>query len=350
MQQKRIALISAIFICLVVGTLLFLRYLLPPTTSISTNSTLTPIRIGWQIPWATQGQLVQVLKHSDILQSKGLEPEYKGFSYGGPLNEAALANGVDVVLTADQPMATLLSKNPNWIIIGRLMYNRVSLYVPPNSPIQTTSDLKGKTVAMPFGAAAQRFAFFEQQRAGLSPEKDVKNRNLAMEEQAALLQDPRAKKWGDIDALAGFDPYPAIFEDRGVIRTLSVGRIVSIIAISKPFADAHPEAATQLRNAFAEAYSQYRTNPIQANQWFRDESKLTASDSVLSLAASLEPNAAPSTTSEIRMTFTELDLASLQEAADFLKNQGLITQEVIMKDHIDSSALPPKEATGTTAE
>ena len=126
--------------------------------------------------------------------------------------------------------------------------------------------------------------------------------------------------------------------------------IVSIIAISKPFADAHPEAATQLRNAFAEAYSQYRTNPIQANQWFRDESKLTASDSVLSLAASLEPNAAPSTTSEIRMTFTELDLASLQEAADFLKNQGLITQEVIMKDHIDSSALPPKEATGTTAE
>jgi ABC-type nitrate/sulfonate/bicarbonate transport system substrate-binding protein len=338
MPIKRIALLSVIFVCLlIVASLINRRSSLPVPTSIA--PTKTSIRIGWQTPWATQGQLVQILKHTDILQREGLQPEFKGFSYGGPLNEAAMANLVDVILTADQPMATLLSKNPHWVIVGRLMYNRVSLYVPPNSPIKSIADLKGKTVAMPVGAAAQRFALLSEQQFGLSPEKDVKNINLAMEEQAALLQDPQATKWGEIDALAGFDPSPAIFEERGVIRTLAVGKVVSVIAVSQEYADAHPKIAEQLRTAFAEAYAQHKTDPRQANQWFRDESALTVSDASLSLAASLEPNLSPTSTVGIRMSFTEDDLSSLQEAADFLKSQGLIKQEVVMKNHVDPEAI-----------
>ena len=129
-----------------------------PTAPAKNEEVLIPIRVGWQVPWATEGQLVQTLKHTEILKNHGLTGDFKGFDYGGPLNEAALAKQVDVIFTADQPAATLLSKNPNWKIIGRLMYNRVSLYVPPKSPIETSKDLKGKTVAMPFGAAAQRMA------------------------------------------------------------------------------------------------------------------------------------------------------------------------------------------------
>ncbi len=34
---------------------------------------LTKLRIGWQVPWATQGQLVQILKHTDILEKNGLK-------------------------------------------------------------------------------------------------------------------------------------------------------------------------------------------------------------------------------------------------------------------------------------
>ena len=104
----------------------------------------TKIRIGWQIPWATEGQLTQILKNTELLKNNGLEGEFKGFSYGGPLNEAALAGEVDVIFTADQPIATLLTKGHDWTIIGRLMYNRVSLYVPSKSPIKEISELKGK--------------------------------------------------------------------------------------------------------------------------------------------------------------------------------------------------------------
>ena len=88
--------------------------------------TSTKLRIGWQIPWATQGQIVQIWKHTDILKKNGIEAEFVGKTFGPQLNELALAGEIDVVLTADQPAATLFSKEKGWVGIGRLMYNRTS--------------------------------------------------------------------------------------------------------------------------------------------------------------------------------------------------------------------------------
>ena len=50
-----------------------------------------PVRIGWQIPLATQGQVVQVLKRTTLLEQHGLDAKFVSFSYGGPQSEAALA-------------------------------------------------------------------------------------------------------------------------------------------------------------------------------------------------------------------------------------------------------------------
>ncbi len=62
-----------------------------------------PIRLGWHVPWATQGQLVMGLKYTNIPKLVAIELDFIGFSYGGPLNHAALSGKVDVLLTADQP-------------------------------------------------------------------------------------------------------------------------------------------------------------------------------------------------------------------------------------------------------
>ena len=66
-----------------------------------------PIRIGWQTTWATQGQLAVILMKTDILRSAGFEPEFVGFSYGGPLNEGALAGEVDVAEGLDQALVDI---------------------------------------------------------------------------------------------------------------------------------------------------------------------------------------------------------------------------------------------------
>ena len=303
------------------------------------DTELINLRVGWQIPWATQGQLAQILKHTGILEKNGLKAEYKGFNYGPPLNEAALAGEVDVIFTADQPAATLLSKNSNWVIIGRLMYNRVSLYVPPKSPIKTVVDLKGKTVGMPFGAAAQRMALKAEKDAGLDPKRDVDNVNLDIYEQSDLVRDPNATKWGNMDALAGFDPTPAIFEEKGLIKTLAVGKVVSVIVMSKEYIQKNPEAPVKFLKAFHAAYDYYRNNVSIANEWFTTESKLTITPKALEIAASIEPNLSVKSASEIRLGFTNDDYNILQEAADFIYDQSLVKTKVIMKDHIDLSYL-----------
>ncbi|MBT4277562.1 ABC transporter substrate-binding protein [Candidatus Falkowbacteria bacterium] len=300
---------------------------------------LTKVRIGWQIPWATEGQLTQILKHTDLLKDNNLEGDFKGFSYGGPLNEAALAGEVDVVFTADQPAAMLLNKNPEWTIIARLMYNRTSLYVPPKSDIQDVVGLKGKTVAMPFGAAAQRMALAEEQKAGLDPKIDVNNINLGIYEQSDLVKDPEATKWGEIDALAGFDPTPAILEEKGLVRNLAVGKIVSVILMNNEYIKNNPDAPKQFLTAFNGAYKFYRNNIEQSDTWFAEEAKLDITPKALEIAASIEPNVNANSDEEIYIDFKEEDYAIMQEAADFLFGQEMIDKQITMKDYIDLSYL-----------
>ena len=298
---------------------------------------LAHVRIGWQTPWATQGQLTQILKHTDILKNNEIEGDFKGFTYGSPLNEAALAGEVDIIFTADQPAATLLAKDEKWTIIGRLMYNRVSLYVPPMSPITTLADLKGKTVAMPFGAAAQRVALKAEQDAGLDPKVDVNNINLGIYEQSDLVRDPNAKKWGTIDAMAGFDPTPAIFEEKGLVKNLHVGKVVSVIVVSNDFINRNPDSVSRFLKAFSEAYDYYRNNISQADTWFVAESGLDITPRALEIAADVEPNLKVTSKNEIRIGFNDEDYKIMQEAADFIFDQGLVKKRVIMREHVDTS-------------
>lgn len=297
---------------------------------------LAQVRIGWQTPWATQGQLTEILKHTDILKNNNIEADFKGFSSGAPLNEAAVVGDVDIIFTADQPVATLIAKSNKWTIVGRLMYNRVSLYVPPQSPIKTVADLKGKTVAMPFGAAAQRYALKAEQDAGLNPQKDVNNINLGIYEQSDLVRDPSASKWGSIDAMAGFDPTPAIFEEKGLVRNLGVGKVTSVIAVSNDLITRDPNVVTRFLKAFNEAYDYYRTNIAQADEWFIADSGMDVTPVALAIASNVEPNLQASSMGGIRIGFLDEDYTSLQDAADFIFNQGLVKTRVIMKDHINT--------------
>ena len=335
--MKKILIFFILLIILLVPVFLYISRINKEITIMVSNS--TEIRIGWQIPWATQGQLAQVLKNTDILKKYGLHGNFKGFSSGAPLNEAALAGDIDVLFTADQPAATLLAKNPNWVIIGRLMYNRVSLYVPPLSPINSVADLKGKTVAMPFGAAAQRMALKAEKDAGLDLKKDVNNINLDIYEQSDLVRDLNSVKWGSIDAMAGFDPTPAIFEEKGLIKVLQTGKVVSLIVMSNKFIEKNPNAPVQFLKAFYDAYDYYRNNITKADNWFKNEAKLDITPKALEISASIEPNLKIKSKSDIKINLTNEDLTIMQEAADFIFDQGLVKNRVEMKNFVDLSYL-----------
>lgn len=278
------------------------------------------LRIGWQVPWATQGQLVQILKHTDILAKNGLTAEFVGRTYGPVLNEIALAGDIDVVLTADQPAAALFSKDKGWIGIGRLMYNRTLTYVPPKSTIKDIKGLKGKTIGIPIGAAAERVTNEALVRNGLDPKKDVRILNVGIRDQGPMvLKGKSAAAWGTLDALSGFDPTPAIFESKKLIRVLDVGKVCSLVLMNQNFIDAHPGVAQNMMQALFDAYDYYRRNVAQANTWFMEEARLSEADQeACNIAASIEPNVAAKSRDAIRVTFTEEDFDIMQRGADFL--------------------------------
>lgn len=278
------------------------------------------LRIGWQVPWATQGQLVQILKHTDILEKNGLEAEFVGRTYGPVLNEIALAGDIEVVLTADQPAAVLFSKNRGWIGVGRLMYNRTLTYAPPASAVGRLEDLRGKTIGIPIGAAAERITVAALERAGLDPKKDVKIINLGIREQGPLvLKNDDSSRWGNIDALSGFDPTPAIFEAAGKIKVLDVGKVCSLVLMNENFIARNPGVAERMMQAMFDAYDYYRQNVRQANDWFMEEAGLKGADhKACDVAASIEPNVSAKTRREIRVTLSEDDYRILDEAAAFM--------------------------------
>ena len=303
--------------------------------NVAVSQELTKIRIGWQVPWATQGQIVQVLKHTDILEKNGLEAEFIGRSYGPVLNKIALAGEIDVILTADQPAAALFSKKKGWIGIGRLMYNRTLTYVPPNSPIKTIGDLKGKTIGIPIGAAAERVTVEALKREGLDPQKDVTIINLGIMEQGPIvLSGKNGLTWGKIDALSGFDPAPAIFESQGLIRVLDIGRVCSLVLMNKHFIASNPGVAQKLMQSVFDAYDYYRQNVEQANAWFMKEAGLKNADqNACNIAASIEPNVWVKSRADIRVSFLAEDFEIMQRGADFLAPK---VGEVNMRDLVSN--------------
>lgn len=296
----------------------------------------TKLRIGWQVPWAVQGQIVQIWKHTDILKKHHLEAEFVGKNYGPELNELALAGAIDVVLTADQPAAVLFSKDKGWVGVARLMYNRTATYVPMKSSIMGLKDLKGKTVGVPFGAAAQRVIAENLQAAGIDPKADVKFINLAMPEHAPLIKKfgADAVKWDQFDALAGFDPAPAIFESAGLVRIIDTGKVCSLVLMNKEFIAKNKTVAHDLSLALKEAYAYYKKHTSEANKWFLAESKLETNDKALAIAAQMEPNLKAKKDKDIRVSFTDEDFALMQKGADFVS--GAIGKKINMKDFVSN--------------
>lgn len=303
-------------------------------TQKSTAKTPIPIRIGWQTTWATQGQLAVILQEESILEELGFAATFVGFAYGGPLNEGALAGQVDVLFTADQPAIALCNRDKSWGIIGRLMYNRVGTFVPPASKISGPKDLKGKTIAIPFGAAAHRETLSAVQSAGLNPKTDINTVNMGIKEISVLARNEQWKdnpKWDTVDAGSAWDPIFADLEASGLVTTIASGTVTSVVVMSDNLQKKHPKAKTQFMNALQQAYQVYKTDTESANQRFINASNLKFSAQALDLAASVEPNLNPD--NNIRTTLSKEDLVNIQKAADFM------TQANILKTQVDTTSM-----------
>jgi len=311
----------------------------PSTAGAADAPARATIRVGWQTTWATQGQLAMVLQKTDILDNLGFDAEFVGFTYGGPLNEGALAGEVDVLFTADQPAIALMNRAEDWNVVGRLMYNRVGTFVPPDSPVKAPAELKGRTVAVPFGAAAHRETLGALEAAGLDPSGDVTVVNLGIQELVALVgAGAEGGKWGAIDAGSAWDPAYANLERSGKVRSIASGVVTSVVVMDNDFVSAHPGADARFMEAMFIAYDYYRTHTDEVDQWFLESAKLDFEPGVLTLAASVEPNLGVGTRDDVRVWLNDEDLGSLQAAADFMLEAELLKAPFSLKGRVRRQA------------
>lgn len=304
----------------------------------------TSVRVGWQVAWATQGQIAQSMMKTNALELANLDGDFKQFLYGAPLSEAALANELDVAFIGDQPAINLISKTPDWKIVARLMDFRVAIVVPPNSDVKEIKDLKGKTVGIPFGASTHRFALQAFRDAGLEPGKDITLLNIDIQEQGETIRAAGGKAWSKVDAFASWDHHIASYEKEGLARILSTGTALGVVAMSNRFISQNPEAAKDFLAAMKLAYFYYAKHQSDTDRWFADAAQGKISPELLAQVAEIEKNLKAGTIGDVMMQLDTGHVKVLQVAADFAFEQKLIQAPLDVSKSVDTELMKQADA------
>lgn len=331
--------LNHVLVNLSLGVLLLLMLLPDVSTAENDENEITnvPVRIGWQFPAAIQAEITQVLKRTDVLERHGLEPTLVPFSYGTPQVEAALAGELDIFFAGDQPAINLISRGGKWKIVARIYYDRVAIIVPPNSPVEKIEDLKGKSVASPFGSIAHRESILEQRAAGLDPEKDVSNENQDILEISRRVLAGGVESWEGMDAAVVWEPIVSRFELEELARSLTSTRALGVVVVSDDFIDAHPEAVVQFLVALIRSWDFFFHHSLRVMQWYLDDTQLDYTRESLLSAAGFDPNYSAKSLQDVDLGLTEEHIDILEQGAAWGRKEDAV--DIPIRQAIDHSLL-----------
>lgn len=207
-----------------------------------------------------------------------------------------------------------------------------------NSSIENLKQLKGKTVMGPVGAAAERVALQGMSDASIDIDS-IRIGKLDMAQQSALLsREGSENKWEGVDALFGFDPLPAVFEEKGKARMLHCGKVVSVVVASPEMLKRKDDLKRFLK-AFQMSWHYFANNPQRVNQLFSEQSRLNVSDAVLDEAASIEPNRWSTDAAKQNFVFNKADLKILEEAQNYLLERNILKEPLNIPAQIDTGIM-----------
>lgn len=143
------------------------------------------------------------------------------FSYGPPEVAAASAGKIDLADLGDVPPITGAGQNLNFKLVAAEVppsYKQVGdfIIVPKGSPIKSISQLKGKSIGVPFGSSANGYALNAIEAAGLTP-KEVKLVNLTPAAAQTAFQS------GSVQAIALWNPQITVDVQAGA-KVIGYGR------------------------------------------------------------------------------------------------------------------------------
>lgn len=186
--------------------------------------------------------------------------EWRNFTSGAPLTNEMVAGKLDLGAMADFPGSlngyafAKAGRRSLFISVlsGSVKGSGNGIVVPKDSPVQSLSDLKGKTISVPFASTAHGLLLRAVKAQGWDPAHDVTIITQAPEVAGSALL---ANK---IDAHADFVPFAELFPWRGFARKIYDGSQAGAPTFHGALADAdyaakYPEIVTAYLRAGIEA-------------------------------------------------------------------------------------------------
>ncbi|WP_117193163.1 taurine ABC transporter substrate-binding protein [Rhizobium terrae] len=274
---------------------------------------------------------IRVLMESGKLESEtGYKIKWVKFGGGGDVIRAMSSGDVDIGEAGSSPVAAAASQGLPiklfWILDD--IANAEQLVARNGSGIKTISDLKGKTVAVPFVSTAHYQLMYALTEAGLSS-KDVKLLNMRPPEIAA------AWERGDVDATFIWAPVLDVAKKSGTVIA-SAGDFAAKgkatfdgIVVTDNFAGANKKFMTTFVKLLAATDADYAANKAS---WTADSKPVAA------VVKWTGANAADVPAGMAAYKFPTLDeqasadwlgggaAKALRSTAEFLKDQGRVTE------------------------
>ena len=310
----------------------------------SQASAAEPIKItlGYQSAWAAGGEIFETLKHTNILALNGIEGQFRTFTFGGPLAEAAVAGDIDNVFAADAPVLRALARMPGSKVLSFTHDARFGILAQPSFE-GGLAGLKGKTLSAPFATTTFPRSAEAIVAAGIAhpfQEMTIINQDIA--------DQPTSMKTKAVDAVTTWDPTMERMLQQNIGKAIWIapkGQNIGMQALSGKWMAANgADGVTRFLKAWIIATWWTANHIDEAHGWFAKTSRLPtdmlkgASDYDRNLA---KPIADPKT---IDLTLTDADIASTQRVMDFLYANKLLNAKIEAKPFFDMAPLRAAQA------
>jgi len=204
--------------------------------------------------------LKKYLPHEGKYKDATYDVQWKNFTSGAPITNEMVAGKLDFGAMADFPGSLngvafkKAGKRSLFISVlsGSVKGSGNGVVVPTASSVQSLSELKGKTISVPFASTAHGMLLRAVAALGWDPEKDVKIIAQAPEVAGSALQS------NQIDAHADFVPFAELFPSKGFARKIFDGSQAGVptfhgLLVDADYAEKYPEVVVAYLRAALEA-------------------------------------------------------------------------------------------------
>lgn len=318
---------------------LFVAALLVLFTSISIsacNQGPPPdINVGWMTSWATAAQIIEALERTNIPELYGVPLSFKSFLFGPEVNEAAMAGQIDVVNNGLVPTISLLANDDDWVVVARLVESPLSIVARKDAGINKVSDLRGRTVGVPFGGGAHPYLLRKLKEIGLSSNGNMQTgaivNNVKPSEQALLMEQAK------VQAVATWEPQTAQILAKQLGETIDEERHIGVITVRKKLTKERPDDVVKLLEAYYQAIFYAAQHKKQVDGWY---SAVTGIEpSVLPTVQVIDSNFKAKNIGDITLDLTGQDLLLAQSYADTMFEEKMIYKKIDFSSRCDFSFL-----------